>query len=46
METNVPELKKFLADNHDFMEEVGRHAGEDFFNHYNWLWVGYLYGKE
>lgn len=46
METSVPELKKFLEENHEFIKQVGNYSGEDFFHDLNWLWVGYLWDTE
>ena len=46
METKVPELKKFLEENHEFIKSVGNYSGEDFFGDLNWLWVGYLFDTE
>lgn len=48
METSVPELKRFLEENQQFMKDVGNYSGENFFQgpHRNWLWIGYLYDTE
>ncbi len=48
METSVPDLKRFFEENHQFIKEVGKYSGENFFQgpKRNWLWVGYLFDTE
>lgn len=48
METSVFKLKRFLEENHQFIKDVGKYSGENFFQgpKRNWLWVGYLFDTE